>query len=409
MMVRVRSAGGQADTGGRGQPTPASRYPVAAGRPSGDARSVSTPFIPGLELSRLFYAESVRPLLERWFPGLPHSAALIGDGSEILGFDTPRSVDHDWGPRLQVFLADDAAEGLAAQVTEMMAAELPAAFRGYPTVFARSADPSAGPVHHVVVAGLSGWLTGALGFDPLASIGLADWLATPCQVLAGITGGAVFHDGLAAAGPALADARARLHWYPHDIWLYVLACQWRRLSQEEPFPGRCAEAGDELGSMMVTARLARDLMRLVLLAERRYPPYSKWLGTAFGRAPAGRAMLPLLTAAISEPNWPDRERYLCEAYELAARLHNSLAVTPPLDPAVRPTFYDRPYRVLDADRFTAALRAQIRDERVRSLALTGAVDQFVDSTDATGSQAVRRAAVEAGISLGVPDRPATAT
>jgi hypothetical protein len=254
-----------------------------------------------------------------------------------------------------------------------------------------------------MVAGLRTWLTGALGFDPLAPIGLADWLGTPCQVLAEITGGAVFHDGLAAAGPGLGGARAQLRWYPRDIWLYVLACQWQRISQEEPFPGRCAETGDELGSIMVTARLAHDLMRLVLLAERRYPPYSKWLGTAFARTPSAHAMRPLLTAAMSAPNWPDREQYLCAAYEMAARLHNSLALTPPLDPAVRPTFYDRPYRVLDGGRFVRALQAEIRDERVRALPLIGAVDQFVDSTDATGCPALRRAAVEAGIGLSGSD------
>jgi hypothetical protein len=366
---------------------------------------VTTPFIPGLQLGRLFYDEAVRPLLAARFPRLPHTAALIGPGSEVLGFDTPRSVDHDWGPRLQVFLADDAADaGVSTQLTELLAAELPGEFRGFPVVFARTADPSRGLAHQVVVAGLRGWLTGALGFDPLAPMGLTDWLATPTQLLAVITGGAVFHDGLAASGPGLTSARARLRWYPRDIWLYVMACQWQRLSQEEPFPGRCAEVGDELGSMVVTARLARDLMRLVLLARRRYPPYSKWLGTAFARTPAGSAMQPLLTAAMSAPSWPDRERYLCEAYESAARLHNSLAVTPPLDPVVRPTFYDRPYRVLDAGRFVRALRDQIRDQRIRSLSLTGAADQFVDSTDATSSHALLRAAVEAGISGS--DRPA---
>lgn len=365
------------------------------------------PFIPGLELARLFYAEAVRPLLEEQFPGLSYTAALIGPGSEVLGFDTPRSVDHDWGPRLQVFLADDAADaGLPAQVTELLAAGLPSQFRGFPTALALSKDPFGEPAHQVVVAGLRSWLTRALGIDPLAPIGLADWLATPCQLLAEVTGGAVFHDGLAAAGPGLTGVRTRLRWYPRDVWLYVMACQWQRLCQEEPFPGRCAETGDELGSMVVTARLARDLMRLVLLAERRYPPYGKWLGTAFARTPAGRVMQPMLMAAVSAPSWPDRQRYLCEACELAARLHNSLAVTPPLDPAVRPTFYDRPYRVLDSGRFVRALREQIRDEHIRSRSLTGAVDQFLDSTDATGSLALRRAAIEAGITASGPDRPA---
>jgi hypothetical protein len=360
-----------------------------------------------LELARQYYTEAVRPLLDGGFPGLPHTAALIGPGSEVLGFDTPRSVDHDWGPRLQVFLADEAADaGLAAEVTGLLAAELPGEFCGYPTVFARTADPNGAPAHQVIVAGLSGWLTGWLSFDPFAPIGLADWLATPCQVLASITGGAVFHDGLAAAGSGLDWVRTRLRWYPHDIWLHVMACQWQRISEEEPFPGRCAEMGDELGSMVLAARLARDLMRLVLLAEQRYPPYSKWLGTAFAGTAAGRDMLPLLKTAISAPGWPDRERSLCSAYEATARLHNSLAVTPPVDPAVRPTFYERPYRVLDAGRFVGALREQISDERIRSLPLTGAVDQFVDSTDAIGRHALRRAAVETSASLSGSRRPA---
>ena len=54
-----------------------------------------TAFIPGLELSRLFYQEAVRPILDAVFPGLPHSAALLGRGSEVLGFDDAMSTDHN--------------------------------------------------------------------------------------------------------------------------------------------------------------------------------------------------------------------------------------------------------------------------------------------------------------------------
>ena len=41
----------------------------------------------GLELSRRFYEELVRPWLAEAAPGLPHAAALLGYGSELLGFD----------------------------------------------------------------------------------------------------------------------------------------------------------------------------------------------------------------------------------------------------------------------------------------------------------------------------------
>jgi len=345
----------------------------------------------------LYYADAVRPLLDDEFRGLRHTAALIGPGSEVLGFDSARSTDHNWGPRLQLFLSDaDDAAGLALRVSDMLTVRLPAAFRGHPTAFPRSGAPDAAPAHWVTVAGMRRWVIGALGFDPTQQIALHDWLAAPTQVLAELTGGDVFHDGLAdtgGQGGGLTAVRAALAWYPRDIWLYVLACQWQRISQEEAFPGRCAEAGDELGSAVVTARLVRDLMRLVLLMQRRYPPYTKWLGSAVARTAAAGQLLPALTAAVTAANWADRERAISAAYEAAARLHNSIGVTPPFEETVRPTYYDRPYRVPGASRFVRALRAQITAETVRELPLIGAVDQFIDSTDAIGDSALLRAAV----------------
>lgn len=62
------------------------------------------PFVPGLELSRRLYTEAVRSLLEEAAPGIPHSAARLGSGSGVLGFDTPRPAGHPRGPRLQLFL-----------------------------------------------------------------------------------------------------------------------------------------------------------------------------------------------------------------------------------------------------------------------------------------------------------------
>jgi Domain of unknown function (DUF4037) len=229
----------------------------------------------------------------------------------------------------------------------------------------------------VEVTGLGPWLTSQLGFDPRPAVTLLDWLAIPAQRLAEFTSGEVFHDGPGE----LSRARATMAWYPHDVWLYQLACQWRRIEQEEAFPGRCAEAGDDLGSAVVTARLVRDLMRLCLLMDQRYPPYSKWLGTAFARLPGIAGLTASLAAALSAGSWPVREQHLREAYEAVAARHNQLDLTPPLDTRTR-GFYDRPYQVIDAARFMAALREAITDPQIRQLPPTGAIDQFVDNTDA---------------------------
>jgi hypothetical protein len=63
-------------------------------------------FIPGLKLSKLFYQKEVRPILNKEYPKLRYSAAVIGWGSEVLGFDTDISRDHHSGPRVLLFLSD---------------------------------------------------------------------------------------------------------------------------------------------------------------------------------------------------------------------------------------------------------------------------------------------------------------
>jgi hypothetical protein len=194
-------------------------------------------FTPGLELARTFYEEVVAGIVG----DTPHSAALLGWGSEILGFDTERSTDHGWGPRLQIFVADgDVARGLADRVDSA----LPDEFRGWPTRFGWDDHPV---IHHVEVETIGDWLEDNLGFDPRGGMTTRDWLTTPQQLLLAITRGAVFHDGLGELEPL----RRALEWYPQDVWLWLIACQWRRLDQEEPFAGRAAEVGDELGSRIL--------------------------------------------------------------------------------------------------------------------------------------------------------------
>ncbi|MET7322773.1 DUF4037 domain-containing protein [Streptomyces sp. NPDC005549] len=367
---------------------------------------MTTPsFLPGLELSRRFYVEAVRPLLDEVVPGMAHSAALLGSGSEVLGCDSARSADHEWGPRLQLFLHPQDGTRHGTAIKKLLSARLPKTFHGHPTHFADTAEAGIkvmqaadGPVHHRVdITDPATWFTAQLGFDPGRHITALGWLATPTQRLAEVTAGAVFHDGLGQ----LTSARAHLAWYPHDLWLHLLACQWQRVSREEAFVGRCGEVGDELGSAVVAARLVRDLMRLCLLMDRRYPPYSKWLGSAFSRVPQAAVLTPVLTAALAATDWHTREHHLAHAYETVATAHNRLGLTDPVDPTTRP-YHSRPFQVLHAERFTAALTARITDPAVRALPLTGTVDQFIDSTDLLSHPARTRAVTRAAASIPEP-------
>jgi hypothetical protein len=139
-------------------------------------------FLPGLELSRRFYTEAVRSLLEEAAPGVPHSAARVGPGSEVLGYDTERSADHEWGPRLQLFLHPHDVSRHGGRIRHVLAEHLPKTFHGWPTHFAATEDRDArvmrvadGRVHHrVEVTGVSSWFRAVLGFDPAEAVTDAD-------------------------------------------------------------------------------------------------------------------------------------------------------------------------------------------------------------------------------------------
>ena len=346
---------------------------------------MNRPFIKGLELSELFYEEAVKPILSEHFPNVAYSAARLGPGSDVLGFDTPQSTDHDWGPKLMLFLFEADHDTYRHQIDQVLRQELPSEIHGYSTNFGRHEDDtivmaatsSSLIQHEVRILTVRGFFDRLLNLDPDQELRTVDWLTIPEQYLRSITSGSVFYDGLGQLEPM----RAKLQYYPHEVWLYLLATQWRRISQEEHFMGRCGQVGDGLGSGLVAARLVRDLMRLCFLIERQYAPYIKWFGTAFKELSCAGQLGPILMRVLRAASWQEREKPLTEAYEFVARMHNDLGITKPL-PAVVSQFHNRPFMIIQAETFSDAIRAAIISEDVRALPVhLGAIDQYVDSTD----------------------------
>ena len=140
-------------------------------------------FVSGIDLARMFYIEVVRPLIE----GRAHSAARLGSGSEVLGFDTPRSTDHGWGPQLHLFVTASEVD----TIRTIIDSSLPEEFHNLPVYFGWD---EVAVQHHVNVATLGEWLESHLGFDPQVDITVQNWLTTPQQLLLEVTAGAVFHD-----------------------------------------------------------------------------------------------------------------------------------------------------------------------------------------------------------------------
>jgi hypothetical protein len=177
-----------------------------------DAEATPPVFIPGLELARLYWLDVVRPIVNLAFPGLRCSAALLGAGSEVLGFDAPMSVDHDWGPRLQLFLDPAEHATLSTQIVAHLEAQLPPTFLGYATRFETTHQPNAGVCHQVDVTSLRAFMLAYFGFDIDQAPSTSDWLTFPQQKLRAFTTGMVFHDDVGIDGQ-----RARFAWYPRDV------------------------------------------------------------------------------------------------------------------------------------------------------------------------------------------------
>ncbi len=348
-------------------------------------------FIAGLDLARAFYHEAVQPILAKHHPRMSHSAALLGSGSEVLGFDDAVSRDHNWGPRLQLFLSVPDHDCLSAAISLTLRRHLPHQFRGYATNWSAPkhekddqgtqllAPTTSGEVNHrVELLTIDSFMRAHFGMERDQAMRAADWLSISQQMLLSFTGGEVFHDAL-----GLETIRQRFAFYPRDVWIYMLACGWQRIAQDEHLAPRAGSVGDELGSRLIAGRLVRSILLLCFLMERRYAPYPKWLGRAFQQLDCARELAPILEAVQLARDYRERERHLCRAWQVLNRLHNNLRLTKPIAPAVQ-EFHGRGFLVSAAWRYVGALidcLTCVELQQVAARSLIGGIDQFSDNTD----------------------------
>jgi hypothetical protein len=337
-------------------------------------------FVKGMTLAERLYEEGVKPVMARHFPGLAYSAARLRGGSDVLGYDTPTSMDHGWGPMVEVYLSGEDQAQHAAQIAEAMRSDLPREVAGVPTNFSSTsteAEPrrlERGPIEHRVTChSIDAVVTSYRSFNPNREMTALDWLTIPQQDLRAIRSGRVFYDGLGELEPM----REKLRCYPDEVWYYLLSAQWEHLGQESPFVGRCGDVGDELGSRVLATRLIHLMMQLCFLMERQYWPYSKWFGTAFAELQCAAELAPVLQGALDAQTWQERESYLSQAYVCLGEMHNTLGITAP-QPTKVDCFYSRPYLVPTGD-FAGAIYEKITSEEIKRLPkFLGSVDQLTN-------------------------------
>jgi len=272
---------------------------------------------------------------------------------------------------------------MGEEIYKVLSYKLPLTFKGYSTHFVNNylmGDIDKYPIiHRARTYSVEEYFGYVLGFNPVNGVSEIDWLRIPEQMLRTFKYGRIFHDGLSA----LKDIQNRLNWYPDDIWYYIMACQWKRIDQEEPFVARCGDVGDELGSRVMAARQVKEIMGLCFYLEKEFAPYSKWFGSAFSRLNCAQKLEPILKKVFLQEDWKEREKVLSEVYLILAEMHNDLAITEYIEPRIS-NFFDRPYKVPHSARFYEALIAKVQSPLLKSVKRPiGSVTQFTDSTDIT--------------------------
>lgn len=342
----------------------------------------------GLALNEKYYREIVEPLLHQYDPQLTYSCGLIGYGSDVLGFDDATSMDHNWGPRLQIFLSetDISRKG---ELSDYFARNLPPVFLGFPTNFSKKAadatqrmEPTGkSPVNHLLDILEIDAFAKSVTKKPLAELTNLDWLSIPEQILLETTSGKIFHDGLGRLEPL----RQLLRYYPSDVQILKLSTLWECISNEEAFLGRCIENSDYIGLKLITNRIVNYLMKICFVIKRVYIPYSKWFSKSFTSLGL-HEIESLVTEVLMENDLRSIDRKVSALYMEIIELNNKTSVLPIISNVIT-DYHGRPYNVIMADKIVSLFTDSLEDETLKNISLPSVfVDNKVDSCDFTDAK-----------------------
>jgi hypothetical protein len=320
-------------------------------------------FIKGIELNRGYYFDIVKPLLDKYSSGIQYSAALIGYGSDVMGFDTTTSMDHNWGPRLQIFINDiNEVNGL----NEYFSDNLPYQYKNFSTNFSkqsydgtiRMVYTNSKPINHLIeIDTFENYLANRYKINNITNI---DWLKFIDQNLIEITSGEVFYDGL----DIFIKTRSALKFYPLDICKLRLAVLWNYIWNKEAFIGRSIEIDDFIGLKIHANRIANYLMKILFYLEEKYIPYSKWFGTAFKKLNSYKDTKEPIENVLRCNEPKEIESNLCILYEKVIELHNKNTKLPHLNNKTR-NFFNRPYKVIFSENIVEELINSIDDTEIK--------------------------------------------
>ncbi|MBQ5978226.1 MAG: DUF4037 domain-containing protein [Oscillospiraceae bacterium] len=307
----------------------------------------------GLELSRAYFEQFGRPMLEEQFPGLlPYLAVgLFGSGSECFGWDDELSRDHDFEPGFCIFLPEEELVDRRREfLLERAYAKLPKEFEGVKRALLQ---PVGGARHGV--RRTAEFFTKTLG-SPSGALTTEQWLTLPEQALAEATNGALFLDNWGE----VSRIREQLAFFPEDVRLKKLAGRLLLMGQAGQYNvGRCLGHGESGAAQLAAIEFADSAMAAAFLLSRRYRPYYKWRFRALRELPLLSALEEPLVQILTTPCDSEKLRTIeavCAAVAAEVR-RQGLAET----------------ESEDLERLAYAVNDRVRDPELRNMHVLAAV------------------------------------
>ena len=224
----------------------------------------------GLELSKGYYEEFGKPMLETEFPEILPLLAVgfVGSGSEHYGFDDEVSQDHDYEPGFSIFLpGEDLVDRRTAFLLERAYAKLPKEYAG---IKRQRISPVGGNRNGVIRT--EEFYLKAVG-SANGELSLEQWLRLPDYALADAVNGEVFVDYYGE----FSNIRERLICMPKDIKLKRLAGNLLIMAQSGQYNFmRCMKHGEPEAAQLACVEFVNAAMKTSFLLQDRYMPYYKW-------------------------------------------------------------------------------------------------------------------------------------
>ena len=284
--------------------------------------------INGMELSRRFYEEFGRDMLETGFPEYRDriTVGLVGRGSQCYGYDDELSTDHDYGPDFCIFLDDDLFYSIGDELQKAYD-DLPGEYMGYKRVTLLPPDGRRvgvirtrefySRILEVDEDFLGRYVEAASAMDPECGSEVNEtktaiygfFAAVKEENLSACTNGEIFKEG---EGDFI-RIRKLLSYYPDIIWRRRIAEELHYSAQMGQYNYiRMLKRGEKVASEIALAGYMEHTMKLVYLINRKYAPYYKWLHHGMADLEKAAVIMDIFNAVYDMPKGDERIRMTTE-------------------------------------------------------------------------------------------------